>query len=101
MTGCYLQKNVTDIDGTGGCTGRATHYYLNKDKGQIDPLVGPGTTPRGMIDHNFRYAVQDAISDTRDKWATLRERIIARYGATVGNLIICGITHDDPARTCR
>ena len=100
MTGCYVQKNATDFDGTGGCPGRVTHFFLNKDTGTIDPVLGAGTTPRGKIDHNFARAVTAAIADTQDKWAFLRDRLLARYGTTDGNLMICALTHDDPERDC-
>jgi len=103
MSGCYEHGSksvLTDPNGVAGCQGRVTHYVLNKDKGQIDPQFSPGTTPRGQINDNFRHAVEAAIDDTRDKWATLRERIVQKYGPQDGNLIICGLTHDNPAKTC-
>ena len=84
-----------------GCPGHVKHEDLNKDKGQIDPTLGAGTTNRGRVDHNFALAVEAAIADTRDKWATLRERLLAAYGPARGGRMICAITHDAPATTCR
>lgn len=100
MTGCYIQGNVADLDGTGGYAGRVTHLTLNKDKGQIDPAPGAGATPRGQLNDNFARAVAAAIADTRDKWGLLRSKLIARYGARDGALMICALTHDDPERDC-
>lgn len=100
MTGCFIQGNIADIDGTGGCAKRATHYVLNKDKGQIDPTLGAGTTPRGMINGNFAHAVEAAIADTRAKWDYLRSRLIAVYGKHDGALMICALTHDNPVKDC-
>jgi hypothetical protein len=46
---------------------RVKHLALNKDKGTIDPTIGAGATDRGRIKDNFRYAVQAAIADSKDK----------------------------------
>ena len=54
-----------------------------------------------MVNDNFRHAVEAAIDDTRDKWAMLRERLVARYGQQDGNLMICALAQDNPARTSR
>jgi hypothetical protein len=97
MTGCFDKVSLVDV--AAGCSGHTKHEDLNKDKGQIDPSIGAGTTKRGMIDDNFAAAVRAAITDTQDKWATLRERLVATYGADRGARMICAISHDDPA-TC-
>lgn len=100
MTGCFSMGVPPDPDGRRGCPYRATHYYLNKDTGQIDPVLANGTTPRGEIDANFAHAVEAAIDETRDKWAYFQEQLISRYSAHDGNLMICALTHDNPARDC-
>jgi len=82
------------------CAVRVKHAVLNKDTGAIDPAIGAGTTPRGKTDGNFRRAVEAAIADSRDKWALLRERLRARYGARDGARMACAISHDDPVRDC-
>jgi hypothetical protein len=98
ITGCF---DTTSIASPAlGCQGHVKHEDLNKDKGQIDPTLGAGTTTRGAVDHNFARAVAAAIDDTRDKWAILRERLLSTYGAARGARMICAITHDDPAKTC-
>lgn len=99
ITGCF--DTLSNLSADVGCPQHVKHYYLNKDTGQIDPTIGAGKTPRGMIDGNFRYAVSAAIDDTRDKWAILRERLVAKYGSERGSMMICALTHDDPAKTCR
>ncbi|MDR3527511.1 MAG: hypothetical protein P4L57_09535 [Rhizomicrobium sp.] len=101
ISGCFILGFPPDTDGQRGCPNRATHYYLNKDKGQIDPSIGKGTTPRGQIDSNFGNAVNLAIRDTRDKWDYLREQLVARYGQKNGNLMICALTHDNAAKDCK
>ncbi len=98
ITGCF--DTISLASPAKGCSGHVKHEDLNKDKGQIDPTIGAGTTNRGKVNDNFAHAVQAAIADTRDKWATLRERLVATYGAARGSRMICAITHDDPARTC-
>jgi hypothetical protein len=98
ITGCFDSTSL--VSPARGCAGHVKHEDLNKDKGQIDPTLGAGTTSRGAVDDNFAHAVQAAIDDTRDKWATLRERLLAAYGTTRGSRMICAITHDDPATTC-
>ena len=101
ITGCFELGVPPDFDGIRGCPNRATHYYLNKDKGQIDPVLGAGTTPRGQINNNFANAVTAAIAETRDKWAYLQERLVAQYGARNGQLMICALTHDNAAKDCK
>jgi hypothetical protein len=98
ITGCF--DTVSIVSPARGCPNHVKHEDLNKDKGQIDPTLGAGTTARGAVDHNFAHAVDAAVDDTRDKWATLRERLLATYGAARGSRMICAITHDDPAKTC-
>ncbi|HWA60735.1 MAG TPA: hypothetical protein VG939_05140 [Caulobacteraceae bacterium] len=82
------------------CAGRITHEQLNKDTGPIGEDIGPGTTPRGARHDNFRRAVLAAVADTSDKWALLRERLVARYGRSDGERMICALTRDDPTASC-
>ncbi len=86
--------------GTDGKLHRAKHMWLNKDEGAIDPKVGTGKTDRGKVSDNFARAVNAAILDSRDKWATLRERLIATYGQKRGTKMICAMTRDDPEDDC-
>jgi len=79
---------------------RVKHAVVDKDTGAIDPLLGAGTTPRGRHDDNFAHAVSAAIDDTRDKWATFREKLDDTYGSTRGDLMACAISHDDPMTDC-
>jgi hypothetical protein len=104
ITGCF--ETLLPGSDQNGCPGRVPHEYLNKDTGTIDDAAshlapGAGTSPRGMVDDNFKRAVSDAILDTREQWRTLREALVARYGQARGALIICAITHDDAAKVCR
>jgi hypothetical protein len=98
VTGCF--DTVSLASPLKGCPGHIKHEHLNKDKGQIDPVIGAGTTPRGMVGNNFSLAVNAAILDTQDKWATLRERLVAVYGPVRSQKMVCAITHDNPSRTC-
>jgi len=79
---------------------RIKHAVVNKDTGTIDPVLGAGTTLRGRHDDKFAHAVSVAIDDTRDKWATFRERLNDTYGSTQGELMACAIRHDDPIKDC-
>jgi hypothetical protein len=79
---------------------RVKHLALNKDKGTIDPQIGAGTTDRGKINDNFRHAVEAAVADTKDKWATLKERLVAAYGADRAKKMICALTRDKPIKVC-
>jgi hypothetical protein len=90
ITGCF--KGLPP-NGVSGCPNRVTHYDLNKDKGTIDPAIGVGSTPRGMFTGNFSSAVGAAIADTRDKWTLLQEKLVVRYGARDGNLMICALVN--------
>jgi hypothetical protein len=98
ITGCFDTLSLASP--AKGCSGHVKHEDLNKDKGTIDPSIGVGTTGRGKVGSNFRLAVEAAIGDTRDKWATLRERLNATYGPTKARLMTCALTHDNPAKTC-
>jgi PLAT/LH2 domain len=102
ITGCFDNLSIVDPRSKFACPGRVKHEFLNKDKGSIDlnGTIGLGTTERGKIGNNFKLAVEAAIADTRDKWATLRERLVAKYGATRGNQMICAIKNDNPTETC-
>lgn len=87
ITGCYAGGD----QGRARCVGRVTHYTLNKDLGTI-PLqgpAGPARTDRGSQSGNFARAVEAAAADTQRQWAYLQSRLIATYGATDGNLMIC------------
>ena len=96
ITGCYEGFPESLY-----CRGHVKHEYLNKDKGQIDPTIGKGTTDRGKIGDNFQKAVQAAIEDTRDKISDFRERLAAAYGPSRAALMMCAITNDAPDRNCR
>lgn len=93
ITGCY------DIPES-KCGARIRHENMNKDRGAIGASVGAGTTPRGSVNGNFQRAVEAATADTRDKWALLRERLAAQYGAQRSALMICAIRMDNPVRDC-
>jgi von Willebrand factor type A domain len=95
-TGCFSLNPF-------GCRKRVTHSVLNKDEGIIDPVTGATsgpTTPRGRIGTNFARAVAGAILEARRQWSDLADEILATYGPTKGNLMICAITHDDPMKDC-
>lgn len=95
LSGCYSFWGACDAS-------RPNHDQLNKDLGSI-PLSGPigaGTTSRGMHNHDFQSAVQAAIDDSTDKWALLRERLLATYGPVRGTAMVCALSHDDPGGTC-
>lgn len=104
ISGCFDNVSFTGEDK--GClygdTGahRVRHLNVNKDTGKIDPEIGTGTTERGEINDNFRHAVEAAISDTSDKWATLSELLIETYGNDHGHKMICALTHDSPKKAC-
>jgi hypothetical protein len=98
ITGCF--GGVPEAAFCNGGPGRVKHETLDKDTGQIAPAIGAGTTARGRIEGNFARAVEAAVADTRDKWATLEERLVAHYGAPRGRLMICILTRDD-LEACR
>jgi hypothetical protein len=99
ISGCFgiPEKSSCTYDGD---KLRVMHEALNKDKGKIDPQIGKGTTERGKVNDNFKRAVEAAIADSRDKWATLREKLIATYGKARGDKMICALTRDDPEDDC-
>ena len=99
MSGCFVSLPESRFcnDGPGG---RVKHAALNKDEGVIDPAVGAGATQRGMVQDNFRRAVEAAIADSRDKWALFRERLVSAYGPTKGARMACVIRSDSPAKDC-
>jgi hypothetical protein len=104
ISGCF--DNASFLGEDEGClygddgAHRVRHLNLNKDTGTIDPEIGQGTTERGAIADNFKRAVEAAIDDTTDKWATFRERLVATYGEENGNRMICALTRDDPVDDC-
>ena len=96
-TGCFTLNPL-------GCQDRITHSVLNKDHGEINldgtfGEVGQGTD-RGQIPGNFQQAVRGAVLDSQGQWARLRSRIRSEYGAERGDLMICALVRDDPARDC-
>jgi len=94
ISGCFSLE-------ASACEGRVMHATLNKDTGPIGADIGPGTTPRGAGPAgNFKAAVEAAVADTVDKWALLRERLVARYGPDRGSRMICALTRDDPVKDC-
>lgn len=100
MTGCFVLAG-------NGCEGRVHHDVLNKDTGEdsIDfeaGVIPPGASPRsqGLGLGNFERAVRAAIADSEDKWRLLEERLIERYGAERGRLMMCAISRDDPEGDC-
>ncbi|MEH6663163.1 MAG: hypothetical protein V7679_16065 [Parasphingorhabdus sp.] len=104
ISGCF--DNVSFLDEAKGCLygengdHRVRHGNLNKDLGTIDPVIGNGTTERGAMNDNFRHAVEAAISDSADKWATYKELVVAAYGEARGGKMICALTSDSPAKAC-
>lgn len=104
ISGCASVSSLRDDnrgcpDGEGGVR-RVRHANLNKDQGTMDPEIGQGATDRGAINDNFRNAVEAAIDDSADKFATFREQVLATYGEERGRRMICAIVSDDPARNC-
>jgi hypothetical protein len=91
--------------GSMDCTGRITHHTLNKDNGIINSVngstsnPGPGT-PRSDLEGNFERAVQAAIRDSKRQWRFFREELRRVYGTERGNIIICSLVRDDPAKDC-
>jgi len=100
ISGCLQNVPEENYCNYGEGLMRAKRLTLNKDMGTIDPQIGKGTTPRGLIADNFAHAVEAAIDDTRDKWATLEEQLDATYGDQQGARMACVITHDRPLNIC-
>jgi hypothetical protein len=101
-TGCYVLRD--EVPGVGDCADRVTHAALNKDTGLIDPDTGGATgptKPRGMVGENFAKAVAGAIEESRRQWQDLRAELAARYGADEASVMVCALTHDEPADDCR
>jgi hypothetical protein len=104
ISGCFEAKSA--ISEPANCnygpnkTPRVKHLALSKDKGRIDPQIGAGTTERGRVNANFRRAVEAAVADSKDKWATLQEQLILTYGPSRGTRMICALTRDDPKKSC-
>ncbi len=101
-TGCYALRD--EVPGVGECEGRITHAGLNKDRGLIDPSSGSATQPttsRGIVGDNFAKAVAGAIAETRRQWEDFRSELAERYGQQKAQMMICALTHDDPASTCQ
>jgi hypothetical protein len=68
------------------CGGRIKHATLNKD------TAGSTRGAGGM----YTRAMNVAAADTRDKWAYFESRLIATYGASRGNKMICVLKRDNP-----
>jgi hypothetical protein len=102
ISGCFklLPESKFCNYGPSDSLHRIKHDVLNKDKGRIDPSFGQAGTSRGAVADNFRHAVEAAILDTRDKWATLSEKLVATYGQARGAKMICALTHDKPSKSC-
>jgi hypothetical protein len=104
ITGCFEAKSAISEEANcnygSGKTPRVKHLALNKDEGQIDPAIGDGKTMRGRVNRNFRHAVEAAIEDSRDKWATLREQLVLTYGPSRGTRMICLLTRDKGRKAC-
>lgn len=104
ISGCF--DNISFVNENKGClygefgAHRVRHSNVNKDTGIIDPEIGIGTSQRGALNDNFRHAVEAAIADSADKWATYRELLFATYGVERGNKMICVLTTDKPTKTC-
>tara|TARA_R110000868_G_scaffold56830_1_gene176025 strand:- start:11659 stop:12672 length:1014 start_codon:yes stop_codon:yes gene_type:complete len=104
ISGCFDMESF--INEEEGCfygdegQHRLRHFNLAKDTGPIDPVIGVGNLRRGTVGDNFRRSVEAAIEDSADKWATLRERLIATYGPVNGAMMICALTRDDPTDDC-
>jgi hypothetical protein len=91
--------------GSMDCTGRITHYTLNKDNGLIDPVTGVTrshgpNTPRSNLDGNFQRAVTTAIKDSRRQWMFFREELRRLYGTERGNMMVCSLVRDRPTKDC-
>jgi hypothetical protein len=82
------------------CRGRVRHAVLNKDEGEIEPVIASPSTPRGRFGGNFARAVRAAIADTADKWALFQQRLSERYGAVRAARMVCVIVSDAPRRSC-
>ena len=100
ISGCFENAPEEKYCNYGAGLSRAKRLTLNKDMGTIDPEIGKGTTPRGLVDDNFARAVAAAIDDTRDKWATLEEQLASTYGDGPGARMACVLTHDRPLNVC-
>lgn len=99
ISGCYKGSPESLF-----CEGRVRHRDLNKDTGPINPStgqIGTGTTPRSSGNDNFARAVRAAVADTRAKWAYFQKRVLAAYGESRGEIILCAVRRDDPIHTCK
>ena len=104
ITGCFEAKSAISEEANcnygPGKTPLVKHLALNKDEGQIDPVLGEGKTARGRVNSNFHHAVEAAVEDSRDKWETLKEKLILTYGPSRGSRMICLITRDKGRKAC-
>lgn len=102
ISGCFelIPEDSHCNYGDGNKLHRVKHMWLQKDEGKIDPDYGAGKTDRGKINDNFKRAVEAAVLDSKDKWLTLREKLVSTYGETRGSKMICALTRDDPMDDC-
>jgi hypothetical protein len=104
ISGCF--DNASFLGEESGCmygeagAHRVRHLNVNKDTGVIDPVIDGGKTERGQINDNFKHAVEAAIADSTDKWATYRERLVQEYGQERAQIMICVLTHDNAVKNC-
>lgn len=104
ISGCF--DNASFLGEEKGClygeagAHRVRHLNVNKDTGVIDPVIAGGKTERGANNDNFKRAVEAAIVDSSDKWATYAERLVEEYGPERGSIMICVLTHDDAVKDC-
>lgn len=75
------------------------HPFPTPDSPQPRPRV-KAPRSQGLGLGNFERAVRAAIADSEDKWRLLEERLVARYGAERGRLVMCAISRDDPEGDC-
>lgn len=99
-TGSFISEADYCVYGADKARYRVRHLHLNKDLGAIGDGPAVGTTERGASQGNFKRAVEAAVADAADKWATLRELLVARYGAERAGMMVCALTRDDPTKVC-
>ncbi len=82
---------------------RVKHAFLNKDTGPIGAsgATGPGTTPRGKLNDNFKSAVDLAIGDTEYKYEYFKNRLKGSYGEQNAARIACVLQTDDAINCAR
>ena len=53
-----------------------------------------------MVNDNFAKAVTGAIVETQRQWSDFQSELSVRYGEEDAALMVCALTHDDPAEDC-